>query len=91
MPIGVDTIKDFTLNHDKLDLADVLNDPTGSLTDYLSITQQGTDAMVKVYSAGNASGGGTPDLTIVLDGLASTTTELQHLQDYLLHQDGVIK
>jgi Mg-chelatase subunit ChlD len=88
---GVDTIKDFTLNHDKLDLADVLNDPTGSLTDYLSITQQGTDAMVKVYSAGNASGGGTPDLTIVLDGLASTTTELQHLQDYLLHQDGVIK
>ena len=84
---NTDTIKDFTLNQDKLDLSEVLNDPTGSLSDYLSVTGSGDNAMVKVYSAGNASGGGTPDLTIILDGLGS---DLQDLQDYL-HDDGVIK
>ena len=84
---NTDTIKDFTLNQDKLDLSEVLNDPTGSLSDYLSVTGSGDNAMVKVYSAGNASGGGTPDLTIILDGLSS---DLQDLQDYL-HDNGVIK
>ncbi|WP_460881274.1 VWA domain-containing protein, partial [Pseudaeromonas pectinilytica] len=88
---STDTITDFTIGHDKLDLADVLNDPTGNLSNYLSVTGSGDDALVKVYSAGNASGGGTANLTIVLDGLASTSTELQQLQDYLLNQDGVIK
>ena len=84
---NADTIKDFTLDQDKLDLSDVLNDPTGNLSNYLTITGSGDDAVVKVYSAGNASGGGTPDLTIILDGLGS---DLQDLQDYL-HDDGVIK
>ena len=84
---NADTIKDFTLDQDKLDLSDVLNDPTGSLSNYLTVTGSGDDAVVKVYSAGNASGGGTPDLTIILDGLGS---DLQDLQDYL-HDDGVIK
>ena len=84
---NTDTIQDFTLNHDKLDLSDVLNDPTGSLSNYLSVTNSGDDAIVKVYCAGNASGGGVADMMIVLDGLG---THLQDLQDYL-HNDGVIK
>ncbi|MGL4755423.1 MAG: VWA domain-containing protein, partial [Aeromonadaceae bacterium] len=86
-----DTITDFTLNQDKLDLRDVLNDPTGNLGDYLKITQSGDDALVNVYSAGNASAGGTPSVTIVLDGLGSNATELSQLQDYLINHDGVIK
>jgi large repetitive protein len=90
---SVDTIKDFTLSQDKLDLADVLNNgPSESLDNFLTIGQSGDNAVVQVFSNGNGNvSGSTPDLTIVLDGLASTTTELQHLQDYLLHQDGVIK
>ena len=61
--------------------------PSDPLSNYLDIQADGGDAVIKVYSAGNASGGGTPDLTIILDGLGS---DLQDLQDYL-HDDGVIK
>ncbi|MFC3914699.1 VCBS domain-containing protein [Pseudaeromonas sharmana] len=89
----VDTIKDFAIGQDKLDLSDVLNDPTtGSLANYLSVVQgSGEDALVKVYSAGNATGGGAPDMTIALEGLGSNAIELQQLQDYLVNHDGVIK
>ena len=82
-----DVIKDFTIGEDKLDLQDVLASPSDPLSNYLDIQADGGDAVVKVYSAGNASGGGDPDLTITLDGLGS---DLQSLQDYL-HDDGVIK
>ena len=90
---NVDTIKDFTLNHDKLDLADVLNNgPADSLDNYLTIGQSGDDAVVKVFSNGTGNvSGSTPDLTIVLEGLGSTTSELDQLHQYLIHNDGVIK
>nr|MBP8127693.1 type I secretion C-terminal target domain-containing protein [Aeromonadaceae bacterium] len=86
-----DVIKDFTIGEDKLDLQDVLASPSDPLSNYLDIQADGGDAVVKVYSAGNASGGGTPNLTIVLEGMASDSTELAALQSYLLHDDGVIK
>ena len=85
--LNVDTIKDFTLNQDKLDLSDVLNDPTVSLSNYLDVKANGNDAVVNVYSSGNAATGVTSDYVIILEGLG---TDLQDLQDYL-HGGGVIK
>ena len=85
-----DVIKDFTIGQDKLNLQEVLDPTSDPLSDYLDISANiDGDAVVKVFKTGDMSA--TPDLTIVLEGMGTDNTELTQLQDYLLHDDGVIK
>ena len=85
-----DVIKDFTIGQDKLNLQEVLDPTSDPLSDYLDISANiDGDAVVKVFKTGDMRA--TPDLTIVLEGMGTDNTELTQLQDYLLHDDGVIK
>ena len=85
-----DVIKDFTIGQDKLNLQEVLDPTSDPLSDYLDISANiEGDAVVKVFKTGDMRA--TPDLTIVLEGMGTDNTELTQLQDYLLHDDGVIK
>ena len=80
------------VNQDKLDLADVLNNASGeSLDNYLDFSKEGGNAVLQVFSNGAGNTTTTPDLTIVMDGLGTTDQELIDLQQYLIHQDGLIK
>ena len=89
---SIDHIADFTIGQDKLDLGDVLNNASSeSLDNYLHFSKEGGNAVLEVFSNGTGNTTVTPDLTIVMDGLGTTDQELIDLQQYLIHQDGLIK
>ncbi len=89
---STDKISDFVVNQDKLDLADVLNNASGeSLDNYLDFSEEGGNAVLQVFSNGTGNLTTTPELTIVMEGLGTTDQELIDLQQYLIHQDGLIK
>lgn len=87
----VDTVKDFSFSDgDKLDLSAVLNGDTNTnLDNYLQFSKDSSgDAVISVHKDGNLSA--TPDLTIVVQGHGGSDADLTALQDYLLHQNGLI-
>jgi Ca2+-binding RTX toxin-like protein len=68
---GIDTIKDFSLAEgDKLDLSDILHVTTGNvLDDYLNFSSANSDTTIDVFVGGDASASGTPNQTIILEGV----------------------
>ena len=83
-----DIITDFsTTQGDQLDLADVLQGEGSTLDSYLTFAKSadGKDAVISVHATGTSD----TNLEVVVSGYGSDT-ELAKLQDYLLHQSGVI-
>ncbi len=65
---GVDTIKDFVVGEDKLDLSDVLqnfNPLTQSILDFVSVTGQGGNVIVSVDVDGQGSASGMTQLAVL--------------------------
>ncbi len=77
---GNDTITDFNLTEeDKLNLADVLEYTSDdTLTDYLTISDNGTDVTISVDQNGDASG---VDFTITLSDIGTSAIDLDYLLD----------
>lgn len=87
---GTDTVTDFKVNSDKIELADILTSSSSSLDDYLSVSKSGSDAVVKIYADGNAHDStATVSETIILQGSAATNSDLVALEHYLLTEGGV--
>ncbi|MBB2494786.1 beta strand repeat-containing protein, partial [Aquipseudomonas ullengensis] len=65
--LGTDTIRDFKLGEDHLDLSDLLQNEQNSadLTNYIKVSANGSDLLIS--SSGSLNSGGTADLTIHLD------------------------
>ncbi len=83
-----DIITDFSITQgDQLDLADVLQGEGSTLDSYLTFAKSadGKDAVISVHATGTSD----TNLEVVVSGYGSDT-ELAKLQDYLLHQSGVI-
>jgi hypothetical protein len=69
---GIDTIKDFSFAEgDKLDLSDILADLTtgDALDDYLNFSYDNSNTTIDVFVGGDASASGTPNQTIILEGV----------------------
>jgi Ca2+-binding RTX toxin-like protein len=68
---GIDIIKDFSFAEgDKLDLSDILQVTTGNvLDDYLNFSSANSDTTIDVFVGGDASAAGTPNQTIILEGV----------------------
>jgi len=69
---STDTITDFTVGAggDVLDLSDLLQgEENGNLTDYLTVTSDGTNSTITVDADGT---GGSADLTIVIENVDLT-------------------
>ncbi|QIR15769.1 retention module-containing protein [Shewanella aestuarii] len=63
---GTDTIKDFEINHDKLDLSDLLQGETvNNLENFLTISFNGGSTTIEI----DADNNGVIDQTIILDGI----------------------
>jgi hypothetical protein len=69
--VGIDSIKDFSFAEgDKLDLSDILHVTTGNvLDDYLNFSSANSDTTIDVFVGGDASASGTPNQTIILEGV----------------------
>lgn len=89
---STDTVTDFHLGEDKLDLADVLdsNANSGNLDQYLDVSTDGVNTIINVYGHGipdpTPDPMPAPDLIVVLEGGAS---EIDQLSD-LVNQNSII-
>ena len=89
---STDTIVGFELGNDKLNLADVLdaNAQVDNLEQYLDVSTEGADTVIKVYGNGIPDPMVVPmpepDLVVVLEGGAS---EIDQLSD-LVNQNSII-
>ena len=72
---SIDTIINFDISHDQLDLSDILvNEENGNIADYLNIIFDGTDTIITVDV--NGDGSGFSDLTIVLQNTSVSLSDL---------------
>ena len=87
---GTDTVINFNITDDRLDLSDLLvGEETGNLSDYLSVSFDGSDTIILVDADGLANGTSFDDLTIVLQGVNIDLAGLENATN-LLGQDTLI-